>query len=225
MSGFSFDRKYLTPDEVLRLSQSAYRFRTDGSLSRNSTRDALIIDLMFYHGLRVSELTSLNWSCLDLELGLLTFRHEKSHLKSVHNLTASQIKGFNALLDPSQSLPSCPIFLSQKGSRISRRTVHDLIKRCAKLARLPDWVSCHTLRHSCGFWCADSGMPIRSIAKWLGHKDIRNTMLYTDVQISELPMGDPLLCSFEHTPPSKPLSKRSKRSKKLHPLPSFNFSR
>lgn len=39
-------------------------------------------------------------------------------------------------------------------------------------------VSPHTLRHTCGTWMAQRGVPLHHIGGWLGHSDARTTELY-----------------------------------------------
>lgn len=39
-------------------------------------------------------------------------------------------------------------------------------------------VSPHTLRHTCGTWMAQRGVPLHMIGGWLGHTDARTTELY-----------------------------------------------
>jgi len=39
-------------------------------------------------------------------------------------------------------------------------------------------ISPHTLRHTCGTWLAQAGVPLDKIGGWLGHTDARTTQLY-----------------------------------------------
>jgi integrase len=39
-------------------------------------------------------------------------------------------------------------------------------------------VTRHTLRHTCGTWLAQRGVPLHQIAGWLGHSNERTTELY-----------------------------------------------
>jgi integrase len=40
-------------------------------------------------------------------------------------------------------------------------------------------VTPHTLRHTCGTWMAQRGVPLEKIGGWLGHTDARTTQLYS----------------------------------------------
>lgn len=54
---------------------------------------------------------------------------------------------------------------------------HGSFGGACKRASLVD-VSPHTLRHTCGTWMAQRGVPLHLIGGWLGHKDARTTQLY-----------------------------------------------
>ena len=36
------------------------------------------------------------------------------------------------------------------------------------------------MRHACGFYLADEGTDTRLIQDYLGHKDVKNTVIYTE---------------------------------------------
>src|SRR3989449_11740934 len=61
-------REYLTPAEVTQLMQAARH------VGRHGHRDTTLILLMYRHGLRVSEVTSLRWDAIDLKTALLHVR-------------------------------------------------------------------------------------------------------------------------------------------------------
>lgn len=241
MSGYSKNVKFLTPDQIQSLLDHSFYTLRNGEFNCTGPRDYLLIDMGFYHGFRISELLALNWEDIDLEYGTVQFTRSKSGIRSLHNLTPDQLKWLKGISDSSFPDPKSPIFRSRKGKRLSRRSALEMIKKCAKRAGLPEWVGCHTLRHSCGFWLDSMGMPIQSIAKWLGHADIRNTMIYTDAPLTNLPFENPL--NFSKGPrfdaevalftPPEPTQKRRKTAQKnrkgtqksqKYPLPTTNIA-
>ena len=56
-----------------------------------------------------------------------------------------------------------------------------MVKRAGKKADLPFQVHAHKLRHSTGYKLANDGADTRSIQSYLGHRDIRHTVRYTEL--------------------------------------------
>jgi len=54
-----------------------------------------------------------------------------------------------------------------------------IIHHAGVLADLPLLVYPHMLRHSCGYYLAEQGLPTRDIQEYLGHKNIQHTVKYT----------------------------------------------
>ena len=70
------------------------------------------------------------------------------------------------------------VFISERGAPLTRQGLHYLIGAIAKRAGLAH-VHPHMLRHGCGFALANKGRDTRLIQDYLGHKDIKNTVRYT----------------------------------------------
>ena len=70
------------------------------------------------------------------------------------------------------------LFVSERGQLMTRQAVNYLIGEAAKTAGLRN-VHPHTLRHSCGYYLADKGTDLRTMQDYLGHRDPRHTVHYT----------------------------------------------
>ncbi len=76
--------------------------------------------------------------------------------------------------------PPCrTFFVSQKLKALDRRTAWLTIRKYGDLAGLELPTHPHQLRHACGFAQADQGADTRLIQDYLGHRDIRHTVIYT----------------------------------------------
>jgi integrase/recombinase XerD len=84
------------------------------------------------------------------------------------------------------TLKAPELFLNCRGRRMSRQGLHQLIKRYAQEAGLPDDVSTHTLRHSFATHLLEGGADLRSVQEMLGHADLSTTQIYTHVSAAHL---------------------------------------
>lgn len=72
------------------------------------------------------------------------------------------------------------VFISERGAPLTRQGLYYLIGAMAKRAGM-DHTHLHMLRHGCGFALANKGRDTRLIQDNLGHKDIKNTVIYTRI--------------------------------------------
>lgn len=168
------DRKHLTEHEVERLLAA-----TKGS--RHEARDRCLLLLMFRHGLRVSEACGLRLDQVDVDSRVLHVSRLKKGLSTTHPLRSEEIKAIKAWLAVRAKLkPSVrEFFVSQKRGALNRRSAWLAIRKYGELAGLELPTHPHQLRHACGFALADQGADTRLIQDYLGHRDIRHTVIYT----------------------------------------------
>lgn len=167
------EREYLTQEEIDSLIQ-AIRKR-----SRNALRDETLVTMMFRHGLRVSEAVNLKWEQIDFKEGLLHVSRIKNGKDSVHPIPGVELR----LLRRLERQPNRQryIFLSERKSPIKNNTVNDMFKLMGRHAGLAFPTHPHMLRHACGFYLANKGVDLRSIQMYLGHANIANTVIYTEL--------------------------------------------
>jgi integron integrase len=60
------------------------------------------------------------------------------------------------------------------------------VTAAAEEAKIPKRVSCHTFRHSFATHMLENGTDIRRVQEFLGHSDVRTTMIYTHVMSKDL---------------------------------------
>ena len=159
-------REYLTEKEVDRLIEAAKR------RGRNGARDACAILLAYRHGLRAQELCSLRWSQIDLRNGRLHVNRAKGGIESVHPLCGPRA------LRPLQS-NSPYVFVTEAGTPVTPAWFLRMVQRTGKAAKLPFQIHPHMLRHSTGYKLANQGEDTRSLAHYLGHRNLQSTARYT----------------------------------------------
>ena len=166
-------REYLTAAEIDSIRKSA---RTIG---RHGHRDDTLILIMFRHALRVSEVIALRWEQVDLKQGLLHVRRLKNGLPSTHPLRGIELR---ALRQIKRDYPdSSYVFVSERIAPLTARTVRHIIARAGGIAEISFTIHPHMLRHSTGFYLANQGHDTRAIQGYMGHANIKNTVIYTDL--------------------------------------------
>jgi integrase/recombinase XerD len=168
-----------TPSARNRLAE---RILTEDEVQRvigNTTneRDRTLIRLLYFAGLRVSELCALKWRDLKPrgDAGQITVFGKGEKTRTV--LVGAAI--WRSLLElKNNARKDDPVFVSLKGGHLSRSMVFHIVKDAAKRAGLEGNVSPHWLRHSHASHSLDRGAPIHLLQKTLGHSSVAITEMY-----------------------------------------------
>jgi len=174
-------REYLTPDEVERLYTVA---RVSGPLR---VRNVVLLDLLYRHALRAAEAVTLRWDAIDRVGRVIHINRVKNGVQSVHPLKPDELARLTKLwkfqrrayLGPAGD-PEYVIMHLYHGP-VTTRTIHHTIQRLGERAGLPWPIHPHMLRHACGYYLANHGADTRAIQVYMGHADIKNTTLYTEL--------------------------------------------
>lgn len=153
-------------------------------------RDRAILELFYSSGLRVSELSSLALQQIDLESGLLRV-FGKGSKERVTPMGTKAIDAIDTYLTSGRpyfvkAKTGSELFLSERGTAISRKMIWVLVKKYAKLAGIEKPVKPHLLRHSFATHLLSGGADLRAIQEMLGHADISTTQIYTAVESERL---------------------------------------
>jgi integrase/recombinase XerD len=175
----------LTPSEVGRL------LAAPSGGDPYSLRDRALLELFYASGLRVSELAGLTLQQLDLDHGFLRVFGKGSKERVVpvgekaREALAAYLMAGRAFFVKTKKTGS-QLFLSERGTAISRKMLWVLIKKYAKLAGLTKPVKPHLLRHSFATHLLSGGADLRAIQEMLGHANISTTQIYTAVEDKRL---------------------------------------
>ena len=165
-------REHLTPTEVERLIEAA-------KANRQGHRDGTMILLAYRHGLRASELVDLRWDQVDFNQAVLHVRRVKNGTPATHPLTGRQLRALRKLR---REAPESPfVFVSERGAPFSVSGLRRMIERATEAAGLEIKAHPHMLRHACGYALANQGTDTRTLQAYLGHRNISNTVRYTEL--------------------------------------------
>lgn len=165
-------REYLTSGEIAKLLKQA-------RCNRRGHRDATMIMLAFRHGLRASEVCDLKWEQFDLGQGTVHVNRLKNGIPSVHPLGGSELRALRKL--QREEPESRFLFLSERCAPMTAEGFRKMIRRAGEAAKIPFTLHPHMLRHACGYKLANEGRDTRAIQLYMGHRNIQNTVGYTQL--------------------------------------------
>jgi len=164
---------FLSPSEYQKLLAEPAKLS-----SPEAKRDAVMLELLYATGLRISELVSLNVKNIDLEQNCVHI-NSKRQVPFDHRL--SLILGNflrNARLDLLYDEKEEALFLNRRGKRLTRQGFWQIIKGYASKAGLSGKVTPQTLRHSFARRKLQNGIELRQLQQLLGHAYISSTRIY-----------------------------------------------
>ena len=146
-------------------------------------RDRSVIKLIYFLGLRVSELVGLNWSDLkQVDSGAVVTvfgKGSKTRILLIDELLWTELQ------ELPRSEKTSAVFLSRFGNRLDRHAIHRLIKKAAQKAGINPHTSAHWLRHAHACHSLKHGAGIELLMKSLGHSSLAVTSRYLHVQPDE----------------------------------------
>ncbi|AWI07925.1 site-specific tyrosine recombinase [Ereboglobus luteus] len=156
-----------------------------------AVRDRAILELFYSSGLRASELSTLTIPQINLDDGFLRV-FGKGSKERVVPIGGKAIEALRVYLDAARpgfvrtGKTGAEVFLSKRGTAISRKTLWVLVTQYARRAGLEKKVKPHLLRHSFATHLLGGGADLRAIQEMLGHASLATTQIYTAVESKRL---------------------------------------
>ncbi|MBI5574338.1 MAG: site-specific tyrosine recombinase XerD, partial [Elusimicrobia bacterium] len=178
--------KYL-PD-TLTIEEIEKLLETPDLAKFKDIRNKAILETLYATGMRVSELTELKISDINLDVGFIKCfgKGSKERIVPIGSKAVESVKNYLAIRK--KMTKGNPVgddadflFLNPSGKKISRISVWKIIKKYAKLAGIIKKISPHTLRHSFASHILERGADLRTIQEMLGHSSISTTQIYTHI--------------------------------------------
>ena len=166
--------KYLTLDESLHLLDTV-----DGA---NRERDYAIWTLFLNCGLRISELCALNLPDIQGEALRVLGKGNKVRIVYLNSACLGALNAYMSVRRPVTGRDRDALFLSSRNGRISKSTVHALVKKHIAAAGLDAaQYSSHKLRHTAATLMLQNGVDVRAVQEVLGHEHLNTTEIYTHI--------------------------------------------
>jgi integrase/recombinase XerC len=180
--------KFLTETQMTALLRGPSRLLENKSVDPfTSWRDRLVLELLYGGGLRVSELTGLNYGAIDFGSGAarVVGKGRKERICPLGAVAMAVLKKFRGEF-ARHTGPGDPVVITTGHGRLPVRAVQLLVKRYLTLADLPMDLSPHKLRHSYATHLLNAGADLRAVQELLGHASLASTQIYTHTSIARL---------------------------------------
>lgn len=182
--------KFLTPEEVEKILNNV-KIETPAGF-----RNRVILELLWATGMRVSELSNLNFGDLNLEENEIRVFGKGAKERIV--LVSDRAKDYlNQYINTARKLiapeyntgeinDDTPLFINNTGYRLQNKTIRKVINETVEKIELPKKVTPHVFRHSFATKLIENGADLRVVQELLGHAGISNTQIYTHISMKHM---------------------------------------
>ena len=151
-------------------------------------RDRAMLELLYSSGLRLSELTGLNLGDVDVADATVrvTGKGSKERIVPVGKFALQALRAWLKERPALADVDERAIFVSQRGKRISPRSVQARVDHWARRQGIDTRVYPHLFRHSFATHLLESSHDLRGVQELLGHANISTTQVYTHLDFQHL---------------------------------------
>jgi len=167
--------------EIMTIAEVDQLLAQPNSKNFINARDKAILELLYATGIRVSELCQLRMNDLNDTFIRVMGKGQKERIVPVGKKAIEAVDFFLLNFHHNNQEENGFLFVTKKGTPISRLTVWLRVKECARLAGIKKSISPHTLRHSFATHLLENGADLRLIQEMLGHSDISTTDKYIHI--------------------------------------------
>ena len=155
-------------------------------------RDRALLELLYATGCRASEISCMKLSDVHVDERYCICRGKGDKERMVP-LNGRAIEAFAEYVEAERPRLAARVasppewaLLSQRGNKLRRERIWELLKEYARRVGAPANASPHTLRHSFATHLLAGGADLRQVQEMLGHASIATTQIYTHVDLSRL---------------------------------------
>ncbi len=155
-------------------------------------RNRVIFELLWVSGMRISELSGLNYENLNLENNEITVygKGAKERIVLIPDRTKESLNNYienvSDLIYKTDKAPKNPVFINNHGCRLQAQSIRKALKDVVDHIEISKNITPHIFRHSFATRLLENGADLRVVQELLGHASIANTQIYTHVSIQRL---------------------------------------
>jgi integrase/recombinase XerC len=187
--------KALSVEQAVALAQHETRHGQRHGAAGLAARDHAIAELLYGCGLRVSELTGLDWVAGPVARGWIDVADATAHVLGkgskrrsvpVGRAALEALQGWLAQRPALAAAQEPALFVSRRGTRLTANQLRNRLRAQAVQVGLPTRVHPHMLRHSYASHLLQSSGDLRAVQELLGHASIATTQVYTKLDYQHL---------------------------------------
>ena len=170
--------------KVLSLEEVTKLLSKPDLASNEGFRDRTMLEVLYATGIRVSELTNLKLSSVNLQMHyLIAFgKGSKERLIPLGSIAIEFLKKYLQVVRPqlvADKVDGEYLFLTMSGKNMTRQRFWQIVHNYGEACGFAKALTPHVLRHSFATHLLDNGADLRSVQELLGHSDISTTQIYT----------------------------------------------
>lgn len=176
--------EFLTGNEIKKILDVKFSDKDEFENVRNKA----IMELLYSSGLRISELASLKLENFNFEVNFIRIRGKglKERITPFGIPIKELLREYMPLRREFDRYNKGYLFISKKGTPLTRQALWKIIKKAALLANIEKNITPHMLRHTFATHLLEGGADLRSIQQMLGHSSISTTEIYTHTSVGHL---------------------------------------
>jgi integrase/recombinase XerC len=161
---------------------------------KRAERDRMVMEIGFGLGVRVAELRRIDVGHVrNKESITILGKGNKERILPLSKHLQRQIKSYikMKLLWKESIHDDAPLFVSQMGGRLEKRSLQEMFEKwCLRAGLIAEngkaEYTFHCMRHTCAMRLRERGYDIEQVAEWLGHSSLNSTRVYFRTSMEEL---------------------------------------
>ena len=190
-------RKIKVPKKINKIPSVMSKYEVDSVIRsvdfaplrcrKNAVRDKLVLSLLYYTGIRKSELLNLNWTDINLSKSFIIIRSGKGGKDRLIPLHKKVTELLDKYLDERLPLKTDAIIIGEQGKRLCNCSFTYLLNMYLCLSGLKKkGYTAHSFRHSFATHLVEAGVDIFKVQKLLGHASLDTTKIYINFNSSQM---------------------------------------
>jgi len=190
-------RKIRVPKKICRIPSVMSKYEVDLIIRsvdfaplrcrKNNVRDKLVLSLLYYTGIRKSELLNLNWTDINLSRSTVIIRRGKGGKDRLIPLHKEVIRLLDKYLEKRLPLKTEALIIGEQGRRMGKCSFVNLLKMYFAISGLKrKGYTAHSFRHSFATHLVEAGVDLFKVQKLLGHASLDTTKIYINFNSSQM---------------------------------------
>jgi integrase/recombinase XerC len=172
--------------ETLQEQQGLDLYRLEDSEISSEKENALLIQLFYETGIRLSEMMGLKHRDIDFGIGQIKVLGKRNKVRYVPVNDDMMMKLKRHMTESHSSGADSALFQNEKGQALSRSSFYRRVRSSLSLVTTQKKKSPHVLRHSFATHMLNNGADLNHIKEILGHANLAATQVYTHLSTDRL---------------------------------------